>query len=385
MCTKGVVVELAGTEVPIIWRGRRALAFVPALLADRSLALRPDTATSLGRAEAAIDRGAESIGQDHVVLARLLMRSEGIASSYVEGVQAPVVDVVLAEGDATTGDAPARWVAGNLAAVSSAIDEAAAAPLTVDALCRWHAMLMAGSPVPATHVGTVRTEQGWIGGTSPLDAHLVTPPPDQVPALLDDLVAYVNRDDDHPITQAAVAHAQFELIHPFADGNGRIGRVLIAWILVRRLSLLAPPPVSTAIASDVGGYASGLTLFRLGDHDAWIRWFADAVAGASRTQVDLVAALADLRAAWASRLDGVRRDAAAWRALDLIPRLVLLTSPAVADELAIPLKSASAALRTLATAGILTEHGTVAGTAYRPRQLFVSEELLGLTGATPLR
>lgn len=319
------------------------------------------------------------------MLARLLLRSEGIASSYVEGVRAPVVDIALAELDDTASGTPARWVAGNLAAVKSAIDAAAVKPLTVEELCRWHTTLMTGSPIPADQIGVIRTEQGWIGGTSPLDAHLVTPPPDQLPTLLDDLVSYVNRDDDDPIAQAAVAHAQFELIHPFADGNGRIGRILIAWILVRRLSLLVPPPVSTAIASDVGGYASGLTLFRLGDHDAWLRWFADAVATGSRRQVDLVDALANLRLVWEARLKGVRRDAAAWRVLDLIPRLVLLSAPAVAEELAIPVKSASAALRALTEAGILTEHGTVAGTAFRPRRLYVSEEVLGLTGSNPLR
>lgn len=79
---------------------------------------------------------------------------------------------------------------GDLAAVTGAIADAHAGPLTVDLLCRWHWTLMTGSPTPAEHVGTVRSEQGWIGGTPPLDAHLVTPPPEEVPALLDDLVAY---------------------------------------------------------------------------------------------------------------------------------------------------------------------------------------------------
>lgn len=97
---------------------------------------------------------------------------------------------------------------------------------------------MTGSPTPAQHVGVLRTEQGWIGGTSPLDAHLVTPPPDEVPALLDALIAYVNRHDIDPVSQAAVAHAQFELIHPFADGNGRVGRVLD--LLPRHLVLTGP-------------------------------------------------------------------------------------------------------------------------------------------------
>ncbi|MGH9069415.1 MAG: Fic family protein [Acidimicrobiales bacterium] len=100
----------------------------------------------------------------------------------------------------------------------------------VAVLCQWHRTLMTGSPTPERYVGTIRDQQGWIGGTSPFDAHLVTPPPDELPALLADLVDYANRSDVDPIAQAAVAHAQFEIIHPFADGNGRVGRLLVAWV-----------------------------------------------------------------------------------------------------------------------------------------------------------
>ena len=247
----------AGVEVPIVWRGRRTRAFVPTLLADRDLEMDARTIAAAARAQAAVEHGAEMMPQDYAALARLLLRAEGVASSFIEGVTAPVVDIVLAETDDAGSPSAAAWVAANLAAVTEAIDEAHAGPLTAERLCRWHRTLMTGSPTPAHHVGVLRTEQGWIGGTSPLDAHLVTPPSDEVPALVDDLVAYVNRDDVDPVSQAAIAHAQFEVIHPFADGNGRVGRVLVAWILVRRLALVTPPPVSACIAADVGGYAVG--------------------------------------------------------------------------------------------------------------------------------
>jgi Fic family protein len=387
--------EPAGREVPIVWRGRRARAFVPAPLAGRDLALEPPTIVRAALAQAAVEQGAAALPADYAALARLLLRAEGVASSFVEGVTAPVVDIVLAE--AGTGGqrerSNASWVAANLAAVNEAIAGAHAGPLRVDDLCRWHQTLMTGGPTPAHHVGALRTEQGWIGGTSPLDAHLVTPPPDELPPLLDDLVAYVNRTDTDPVSQAAIAHAQFELVHPFADGNGRVGRVLVAWALVRRLSLLTPPPVSTCIAADVGGYGSGLVLFRRGDHNRWVRWFADAVSGAGRAQQDLVADVERLRAAWGTRLTtpraGTRRlrsNAAAWRVVELLPRHLVLTGPLVAAELAIPLKSANAALRDLVGAGVLVEHGTVppAGRG-RPSRLYTSPELLGLAGATPLR
>jgi len=252
---------------------------------------------------------------------------------------------------------------------------------------------MTGSPPPPQHVGVPRNEQGWIGGTSPLDAHVVTPPPDEVPALVGDLIAYANRDDIDPVSQAAIAHAQFEIIHPFADGNGRVGRVLVAWILVRRLSLVTPPPVSARIAADVGGYGSGLVLFRMGDHNAWVRWFAGAVSGAGRAQQELVASVERLQREWRERLAGpradsrrVRSDAAAWRVLDLLPRHLVLTGPIVASELAIPLKSANAALGELVGAGVLVEHGTVQPSGRgRPSRLYTSAELLGLTGSNPLR
>jgi Fic family protein len=386
-------VKPAGVEVPIVWRGRRARAFVPARLADRDLSLDARTVAQAARAQAAVEQGAESMPEDFAALARLLLRAEGVASSFIEGVTAPVVDIVLAEADETGAPSAAGWVAANLAAVAEAIGQAHDGPLTVERLCAWHRTLMTGSPTPAQHVGVLRSQQGWIGGTSPLDAHLVTPPPGEVPALVDDLIAYVDQDDTDPVSQAAIAHAQLEVIHPFADGNGRVGRVLVAWILVRRLSLVTPPPVSARIAADVGGYGAGLVRFRLGDHNAWIRWFAEAVSGAGRAQQDLVASVARLQREWRERLAGpraasrrVRSDAAAWRVLDLLPRHLVLTGPVVASELGIPLKSASAALGELVAAGILVEHGTVPPSGRgRPSRLYASAELLGLTGSNPLR
>src|SRR5437868_1763148 len=180
-------VESAGVEVPIVWRGRRVRAFVPGRLAERDLTLNAPTVVSAARAQAAVEYGAETMPEDYAALARLLLRAEGVASSFIEGVTAPVVDIVLAEADDSTEPSAAASVAANLAAVTDAIEEAHAGPLEVESLCRWHRTLMTGSPTPAQHVGAVRAEQGWIGGTSPFDAHLVTPPPDEVPPLLDDL------------------------------------------------------------------------------------------------------------------------------------------------------------------------------------------------------
>lgn len=382
----------AGVEEPIVWQGRRVRAFVPHLLTDRDLTLDPRAAASAATAVADIAHSAAGLPEDHLPLVRLLLRSEGVASSFIEGVRAPVVDIVLAE--ATPGGAltPAAWVATNLAAVADAVEHATgAAPATLDLLLSWHRTLMTGSPTPARYVGVVRTEQGWIGGTSPWDAHLVTPPPHHLDPLLTDLVAYLNRNDVDPVAQAAVAHAQFEVIHPFADGNGRVGRILVGWILTRRLGLLTPPPVSTAIAADVGGYTASLTQYRLGEHNSWIGWFARAVSGAGQAQHALVQQVATIQHGWEQALRNragrpVRSDAVAWRVLGLLPRRLVLTSSLVAAELGVTSKAASDALGALTCAGILTEHGTAARTgAGRPARLFVSVELLALAGSNPLR
>lgn len=131
----------------------------------------------------------------------------------------------------------------------------------------------------------------------------------------------------------------------------------------------------------------------MGDHNSWVRWFAEAVSGAGRAQQELVASVERLKREWRERLGGpraesrrVRSDAAAWRVLDLLPRHLVLTGPIVASELDIPLKSANAALGELVAAGVLVEHGTVQSSGRgRPSRLYTSAELLGLTGSNPLR
>jgi len=385
--------QQAGDYVPIVWQGRRVSAFVPALLADRDLALTSTTVRRAAAAAADVAAGAAAMPADYLALARLLLRAEGVASSYIEGIAAPLADVVISEAalvGATSG--PAAWVAANLAAVTEAVDAAHGAPLTVGLLCDWHRTLMAGSPLPGRYVGVIRDEQGWIGGSSPLDAALVTPPPDRLDALLTDLVEYANRDDEHldPIVQAAVAHAQFETIHPFGDGNGRVGRVLVSWVVTRRLRLVTPPPISTRIAADRHGYLAGLGLFRLGSPDAWVRWFADTVSGAGRVQRELVRQVDVIRRDWRTRLAGdgtgrtVRRDALAWQVLDLLPAHLLLTAPGLAALTGQHLRTVQKALGTLVDVGVLAEHTpTGPRPVGRPTRLYISPDLLALAGTSP--
>ena len=126
------------------------------------------------------------------------VRAEGVASSFIEGVRAPLPDVAAAELDPTIGE-PATWVADNLNTVMAAVTEAPSARLSFKTLHRWHRSLMSeASHLPANQIGAFRTAQGWIGGTSPLDAALVTPPPEEVSRLTRDLVAFANRTDVDP-------------------------------------------------------------------------------------------------------------------------------------------------------------------------------------------
>jgi Fic family protein len=385
-------VSAAGYDVPIVWQGRRAKAFVPIVLAERDLALAEPTIRATAAATARIEAAAADLPVDYAPLARLLLRAEGIASSFIEGITAPVVEVVLAEVRAGAAGGTAGWVAANLGAISTAVEQAETTPFSVELMCGWHATLMAGSPTPHRLVGRIRDEQGWIGGTTPLDAVLVTPPADELPRLLADLVGYVNRDDVDPVTQAAVAHAQFEIIHPFGDGNGRVGRILVAYLLSRRMSLLTPPPVSTGIAADVFGYSAGLASFRLGDHDSWVRWFAEAVSGAGAAQQALVRRVEEMKQEWRERvadLDrgrSLRSDSSVWRVLELLPVHLVVTASLLEHELGLSNLTARRTLQALTDAGILVGYDAAITTGRgRPQKLFVSPDLLGLTGSTPLR
>jgi Fic family protein len=391
-------VESAGSEIGVIWNGRRVRAFVPTLLAERQLTLDAPTAARTATAAAEVGYAAEALDAEYEPLARLLLRSEGVASSSIEGVTAPVVDIVLAEEElGRREEGAASWVAANLAAVSEAVASAETGmPFSVEMLCGWHRTLMTGSPTPERYIGVIRDEQGWIGGSSPPGAHLVAPPPSQLPALLEDLIAYVNRSDVDPVVQAAVGHAQFEVIHPFGNGNGngngngRVGRILVAWVLTRRLALLVPPPVSLAIAADAAGYSSGLVLFRLGDHLRWITWFAEGVANGGKAQRELISNVDAIKQRWRHLLAGsqrqIRSDAAVFAALDLLPHHLVLTSQTLTTELGISRKASLATLRRLVQIGILTAYGTLKRqTAGQPAALFVSRDLLGLAGSNPLR
>lgn len=174
----------------------------------------------------------------------------------------------------------AREVVANLEALREALALAErGGTVAPDDLCRLHARLMAGTW--DVHLGgVVREEQNWIGGNTPLDATSVPPPHQEVPALLDDLCAYLSGTDHSPLVQAALVHAQFETIHPFADGNGRTGRALLHLVLRRRgLCTRFVPPISLVLATWSRRYVDALMATRVEarpgsvqDTEGWAQW-----------------------------------------------------------------------------------------------------------------
>ena len=248
-----------GRTVTVEWNGRKARAIVPDTLAHSAPVLSEGTVRRTERAAAAVRRVGDLTSRGLEVAARLLLRAEGVASSYIEGVQARPDEVAVAGLDDSIGGS-AGWVADNLAALDEALSEHG--PLDAETLWRWHRRLMRHSDLEPEHIGRWRDRQGWVGGATPLTAAYVAPPASEIGRLMEDLVAFANLDVIDPVTHAAIVHAQFETIHPFADGNGRVGRLLIGRLLRDRLNVAVPPAVSVQFARDIGGYLSGLVLFR---------------------------------------------------------------------------------------------------------------------------
>jgi Fic family protein len=234
-------------------------------------------------------------------------------------------------------------------------------------------------------VGHLRDRPVWIGGRTPLDAAYVGPPPELLEELMDDLVAFANSDTLDVVTQAAIAHAQFESIHPFADGNGRLGRVLIGWLLVRRLRALVPPPFSVFVARDPGGYLSGLTFYRMGEMAHWIRWFATTLDKSASAATSLVNEIEALMSEWRARANdasstggrAVRAGATFWEVLEMLPEHPIISAQFVADTFQISHEAARQMLLRFESLGILSPAQIHSGAPGRPVRWWAADELLG--------
>ena len=370
-------------------------AYVPDPLAGWNLLLPADLAADLADAEAAIRRlnASDAAAINLEGIARFLLRAESVASSKIEGLSAGPrrlleAEAVLAErGD--VADRVAAEILGNIIAMESAIALGATATrISLDDLLAIHRTLMAHAHTPGLG-GVIRTTQNWIGGShyNPCTASFVPPPPDRVATLLDDLLAYVNGDDHPTIVQAAIAHAQLETIHPFADGNGRTGRALIHVIFRRRG--LAPrfvPPTSLVLATWAEDYIAGLTSFRhLGTPhtearstgaQAWLRTFAAATRRACADAETYVQRMATLDETWRARLCRVRASSATDLLLRVLPGVPVLTVDSAARLIDRSAMRAGEAVNRLVDAGILRQRN-----ATRQRyRVFEADDVIRLFG-----
>ena len=308
-------------------RSRQAFAFdayLPTAIGEEEFTFTSTIAAANADAEFAVqnlNREAPEV-PNLEALARQLLRAECVASSRIEGLILGHRRLAHAAFDTTGRDLTATSVLANIAALEGAVllaDQARA--LTAADIVTTHRTLFAGTR--DEHLGgVIRKEQNWIGGaaTDPRAAEFVPPPHEHVRPLLDDLCVFINRDDVPAVIQAAIAHAQFETIHPFHDGNGRVGRALISMIFRRRS--LAPrtlPPVSLVLASRARAYVAGLTSFRAADEEDWYAVFIDAVRTAATGAAAFEREVTALQRRWHEQSGKPRAGSGAARLIGLLP------------------------------------------------------------------
>ncbi len=348
-------------------------AYIPHEINGWEPELHTDTWRQISNATDCCAELAKTTGSQPISSEWLLDRSESIASSTIEEIRPSARRVARAEAQINLfGQRPAdteMQVLRNVAATQRAIElGASGADLTIDGLCNIHATLM-GDEDPIA--GQIRDRQNWVGSGalgSPLEARHVGPPPESVNVLLDDLVEYVNRDDGIPIVRAAIAHAQFETIHPFADGNGRTGRALIQYMLRRdQVMDKGALPVSSALMLNKKTYFDALDEVRVvcGPDDSlrsralrpWVEMLAQSTAHACVLRGRLIKHVHALSQRWShqARQGGIRPSNAAFKLLEALPQHPVVTADSAAGLLSVDLRTAQRAVARLAKLGILEQ------------------------------
>lgn len=357
-------------------RGCEYNSYLPDLLDDWELTMPADVAADIADAETAIrtlnDRGTSHVSLEG--LARFLLRAESVASSRIEGLAAATKRLARAEAALTlfepasqVYDGVAIEVLGNIAAMQSAVELATKSDqFGLDDLLSIHRTLMKTSAPQLG--GVVRSDQNWIGGSSynPCNAAFVPPPPEYLDDLLRDLMGYVNGDEHSPLVQAAIAHAQFETIHPFADGNGRTGRALIHVVLRRRG--LAPrfvPPISLVLATWSEDYVQGLMTYRhLSEPESpersrhatdWLRMFASATQRSCLDAERYSDDIDELTASWRATLGRVRANSSTDLLLRILPGAPIVTVESASKLIGRSKARTTDAVNALAKAGVLKQ------------------------------
>ncbi|SEB64759.1 Fic family protein [Paramicrobacterium humi] len=288
-------------------------------------------------------------------MSAILLRTESASSSQIENVTASARQLALAEINETDAT-NARSVVGNVHAMEAAM--ALAGGVSLNSILAMHKALMEHDFTMRMHAGSFRNELVWIGrgNAGPLGADFVAPQHEHIPAALSDLVTFVNRDDIPVLVQVATAHAQFETIHPFVDGNGRTGRAL-AHAMLKNKGLVSHTtvPLSAGLLADTESYFSALGAFRSGNAGPIIERFAEAARFAAVSGRHLIDRLTAEIDASRGALAGVRAHAAAWSVLPLLVGQPVVTSSFLKSKLGLNDATVQRTLALLSDRGVLHE------------------------------
>ncbi len=350
-------------------------AAVPARIADRELpALDAATLVAAEDAVAALARFDGEHGGVAAPFASILLRSESASSSEIEQLTAGPKAIALAELGLRSGQ-NAGLIVANRRAMEAAI--ALAGEFDEDAILATQEALLGESRPDLT--GRWRSTQVWIGSgfaNSPHGAFFVPPHHERVPALMSDLVVFARRVDLPALPQVAVAHAQFETVHPFPDGNGRTGRALVHAMLRRfGITRSVTVPVSAGLLGDVRGYFDALTAYREGEITPIVVAFLHAVEAAIENGRQVVHDVLVFRED-AYQRTSARRGSAGWRLVDVLTQQPVITAQAAAAELGVTPQNAQAGIDRLVGDGILSQAG--GGQRYR---IYQAEAMLAALDA----
>jgi Fic family protein len=347
--------------------GESVRAFVPAALPPARPALAPESyADRNHQAMLALARLAGVSGLVPSVdwLLYSAIRKEALLTSQIEGTQATLIDLFDDEaGIAIRNADDVEEVTNYLRAfrlVQDQLRSPRGLPLSVRLLCDAHRVLMDGARGASKQPGRLRRSQNWIGGTRPGNAVFVPPPSERVADLLADLERFIHDDTSTlpPLVRIALLHAQFETIHPFLDGNGRIGRMLIS-ALLEHWRLLPEPLMylSGYLKRHQSEYYRCLSRIRSeGDWETWVAFFLEGVTAAAHEAEQSIIAIASLIASDRRKLlAAVGSGPAAYRLFELLPMTPRFTIERVREKLATSFPTATAAVKALEQLGIVSE------------------------------
>lgn len=312
-------------------------------------------------AEAALGRlaGAGRLLPHPQLLVGPYLRREAVASTRIEGTQASLVDVFDAEASDQPLGPDVEEVINYVRAMETGLQRLETLPVSTRLIREMHAVILAGVRGRGRQPGELRTTQNWIGapGATLETATYVPPPPDQLSDLLTDLERFIHEEPRvPPLVQAALVHYQFETIHPFLDGNGRLGRLLVVFFLVTRDRLPAPLLyLSPFFESRREQYYAALQGVReRGDLDDWLGLFLDGVRTQAIDAVTRAERLTDLRERYRAEVQAATRGAAN-QLVDLAFEQPVLNARTAEQRLGISRPAALTALRQLADLGVITE------------------------------